>query len=219
MTSSVPPGNPGDAPEFDEELVPQGVGPHPLPWPQDGRLDPALLAQGDHRNVLDRYRYWTVEAIRADQERTRRPFHVAVENWKRDPNIGAAVRNANAFGAAAFHVIGKKRWNSRGAMKTHLYMHLHHHETVEELLAFARTNALTVVAVDNVAGAQDIMTAQLPRACVLVFGQERDGISSALQAAASLTVAIPTVGSTRSINAGAASAVAMFAWCQQHTRG
>lgn len=201
--------------DWDEEDVGHGVGPHPRPWPQDARLDPQLLEHGDTRNVLDRYRYWTVDAIRADQDRTRRPFHVAVENWKHDPNIGAAVRNANAFGAAAFHVVGRKRWNSRGAMKTHLYMHLHHHDGVAELVAYASQRGLAIVAVDNVPGAVDLPAAVLPKACMLVFGQERHGISAELQRAASLVVAIPTVGSTRSINAGAASAVAMFAWVQR----
>ncbi len=74
-----------------------GVGPHPPPWPDDPRLDPELLAAGDRRNVADRYRYWTVEAIVADLDGRRHPFHVAIENWAHDLNIGTVVRNANAF--------------------------------------------------------------------------------------------------------------------------
>jgi hypothetical protein len=63
-----------------------GVGPHELPWPDDPRLDPELLASGDRRNVVDRYRYWRRDAIVADLDERRHPFHVAIENWEHDMN-------------------------------------------------------------------------------------------------------------------------------------
>ncbi|MDQ1704922.1 MAG: hypothetical protein QOF18_1288, partial [Frankiaceae bacterium] len=95
-----------------------GVGPHAQPWPDDPRLDPVLLTEGDRRNVVDRYRYWKREAIVADLDRRRHPFHVAIENFQHDFNIGAVVRNANAFLAAEVHIVGNRRWNRRGAMVT-----------------------------------------------------------------------------------------------------
>src|SRR3712207_9536542 len=85
---------------------------------EDPRLDPELLAHGDTRNVIDRYRFWTVEAIVADLDARRHPFHVAIENWQHDLNIGTVVRNANAFLAASVHIVGRRRWNRRGAMVT-----------------------------------------------------------------------------------------------------
>src|SRR5512132_3130656 len=114
-----------------------GVGPHPGPWPDDARLDPDLLAWGDRRNVVDRYRYWRVDAIVADLDGRRHPFHVAVENWRHDLNIGTVVRNANAFLAAAVHIVGRRRWNRRGAMVTERYQHVVHHPTVDDLLAWS----------------------------------------------------------------------------------
>ncbi|MBI5497207.1 MAG: RNA methyltransferase [Deltaproteobacteria bacterium] len=201
----------------DGPLPPPGsVGPHPRPWPDDPRLDPELLASGDARNVVDRYRYWRVEAIRADLDRTRHPFHVALENWEHDPNIGAAVRNANAFGARAVHIVGKRGWNRRGAMMTEVYQHVVHHADAEALVAYAAREQLPVVGVDNVPGAVSLFEAELPRACMLVFGQERTGLSAPIRRAAACMVAIPQYGSTRSINAGAASAAAMFEWCRRH---
>lgn len=193
-----------------------GVGPHPEPWPDDPRLDPELLAQGDRRNVIDPYRYWSMDAIVADLDTKRHSFHVAVENWEHDFNIGTVVRNANAFMAAEVHIVGKRRWNRRGAMVTDRYQHVRHHPTVDEFVAWASEAGLAVVAVDNIDGSVPLESTELPRDCVLVFGQEGPGLSPEMQSAALTTVAITQYGSTRSINAGVASGIAMYAWIRQH---
>ena len=195
-----------------------GVPPHPEPWPDDPRFDPELLRNGDRRNVVDRYRYWTVEAIAADLDRRRHPFVVAVENWQRDPNVGALVRNANAFGARSVHIVGRRQWNRRGAMMTEVYQHIVHNPSIEEFVAWADEQALPIVAVDNVPGSVPLPEAELPRACALIFGEEGPGLSEAALAAAQTVVAIPQFGSTRSINAGAASAVVMYEWCRRHAK-
>jgi len=192
-----------------------GVGPHPEPWPHDPRLDPRLLAEGDRRNVLERYRYWSVEAIKADLDRRRHPFHVAIENWFHDPNIGAVVRNANAFLAQAVHVVGARKWNRRGAMMTEVYQHVVHHPTLDAFAAWAESEGLPLVGIDNLPGSRAMPSAELPRACVLLFGQEGPGLSDAARALVSDVLHIPQYGSTRSINAGAASAVAMYEWCRR----
>jgi tRNA G18 (ribose-2'-O)-methylase SpoU len=193
-----------------------GVGPHPEPWPDDPRLDPVLLRDGDRRNVVDRYRYWRREAIVADLDERRHPFQVAVENWEHDFNIGAVVRNANAFLAAEVHVLGKRRWNRRGAMVTDRYQHVRHHPTTDDLVRWAADHDLPIVGVDNLPGSVPIETTALPRAVVLLFGQEGPGLSEAARAAASAVVSISQFGSTRSINAGVASGIAMHTWVRQH---
>lgn len=193
-----------------------GVGPHPEPWPDDPRLDPELLAGGDRRNVVERYRYWRVDAVRDDLDRRRHPFHVAVENWRHDPNIGSVVRNANAFLAAAVHIVGERRWNRRGAMMTEVYQHVHHRSDLAALGRWAAGEGLPVIGIDNAPGAEPLWQAELPRACVLLFGQEGPGLSAEARRLVSRIVAIPQYGSTRSINAGAASAVVMAEWCRRH---
>ena len=193
-----------------------GVGPAPEPWPDDARLDPELLAAGDRRNVADRYRYWRMEAIVADLDARRHPFHVAVENWRHDLNIGAVVRNANAFLAAEVHIVGRRRWNRRGAMVTDRYQHLRHHLDVGALAAHVAREELTLVAVDNGPGAVPLETADLPERCVLLFGQEGPGLTPEALAGADLSVSIAQFGSTRSINAGVAAGIAMHAWVRQH---
>ncbi|MFC9996395.1 TrmH family RNA methyltransferase [Nocardia sp. NPDC127526] len=216
-------------PTSDESLAPGptewGEHPHGVgPWrdefgtepPADPRLDPELLAHGDRRNVVDAYRYWTREAIVADIDRRRHPFHVAIENFGHDANIGTVVRTANAFAAAAVHIVGRKRWNRRGAMVTDRYQHIRHHTDIDELLEYAAAEDLTVVAVDNVPGSVPLETAQLPRNCLLLFGQEGPGVTDAAKKAATLTVSIAQFGSTRSINAGVAAGIAMHAWIRQH---
>jgi tRNA G18 (ribose-2'-O)-methylase SpoU len=193
-----------------------GVGPWAGPWPDDPRYDPELLAHGDRRNVADRYRYWTVEAIVADLDRRRHPFHVAIENFGHDLNIGTVVRTANAFLAAEVHVVGRRRWNRRGAMVTDRYQHLRHHADVAGLLAYAAGEGLAVVAVDNGPGAVPLESAALPERSLLLFGQEGPGLTAAARAGAAMTVSIAQFGSTRSINAGVAAGIAMHAWVRQH---
>ena len=135
-----------------------GVGPWPGAWPDDPRYDPELLAHGDRRNVVDRYRYWSVEAIVADLDPRRHPFHVAIENWRHDLNIGTVVRTANAFLAEAVHIVGPQRWNRRGAMVTDRYQHVRHHPDVAALVAWAAAEGLPLLAIDNLPGARPLET-------------------------------------------------------------
>ncbi|WBU37346.1 TrmH family RNA methyltransferase [Homoserinibacter sp. YIM 151385] len=190
----------------------------PAAWPDDERYDPELLAEGDRRNVVDRFRYWRVEAITAELDRHRHPFHVAIENWQHDLNIGSIVRSANAFLAEAVHIVGRRRWNRRGAMVTERYQHVVHHEDVAALLAWSRERGLPIVAVDNVEGSIPVDAADLPERCLLLFGQEGPGLSAEALAAADLVVEIRQFGSTRSINAAAAAAVVMHEWVRRNAR-
>jgi tRNA G18 (ribose-2'-O)-methylase SpoU len=141
---------------------------------------------------------------------------VAIENFGHDANIGTVVRTANAFAAAGVHVVGRRRWNRRGAMVTDRYQTLHHHADVAGLVAFAVAHGLAVVAVDNTPGAVRLETAALPRLCVLLFGQEGPGLTEAARAASDLTVSVAQFGSTRSVNAGVAAGIAMHGWIRAH---
>jgi len=200
--------------EFSGDAV--GVGPWPGPWPDDPWYDPDLLAGGDRRNVVDRYRYWRREAIVADLDTRRHDFHVAIENWQHDLNIGTVVRNANAFLAAEVHVVGRRRWNRRGAMVTDRYQHVRHHETISEFVEWAAEAGLPLVGIDNLPGSRPLETVDLPRRLVLLFGQEGPGLSTAARAACAEVFSIAQYGSTRSINAGVASGIAMHAWIRTH---
>ena len=193
-----------------------GVGPHERPWPDDPRLDPELLRDGDRRNVADRYRYWSNAAIVADLDTRRHPFHVAIENWNHDMNIGTVVRNANAFGAAEVHIVGRRKWNRRGAMVTDRYQHIRHHPTIDDLVAWAAAEEMPLVGIDNLPGSVPLESVDLPEKCVLVFGQEGPGLSATARAAVTLVCSISQYGSTRSINAGVASGIAMHTWVRQH---
>jgi tRNA G18 (ribose-2'-O)-methylase SpoU len=198
------------------ELSTAGVGPWPGEWPAGEHWDPELLQHGDSRNVVDGYRYWRMDAIVADLDTRRHPFHVAIENWQHDLNIGSIVRTANAFLASAVHIVGRRRWNRRGAMVTDRYQHVVHHDTVEDLAVWARAEGLPLVAVDNVPGSVHVEERPLPERCVLLFGQEGPGLTPEALAAASAVVDIPQFGSTRSINASAAAAIVMHEWIRVH---
>lgn len=200
---------------------PVGVGPwedeHPgEPRPTEQRYDPELLDEGDKRNVVDAYRYWTREAIVEDIDTRRHPLHIAIENFENDSNIGTVVRTANAFAVDTVHIVGRKRWNRRGAMVTDRYQHLMHHADVSSVLDYAKAHDLTVVAVDNTPGSVPLETAELPERCLLLFGQEGPGVTHEAQTGSSMTVSIAQFGSTRSINAGVAAGIAMHAWVKLH---
>ena len=212
--------------DFVAEQTTWGVG----PWvgnlpsgPDAAKYDPELLANGDTRNVVDKYRYWSMEAIVADLDSKRHSFHVAIENWQHDLNIGSIVRTANAFLAAEVHIIGNRRWNRRGAMVTDRYQHIKHHPTVEDFVAWAATandgKALSIIAIDNVPGCKQLESYQIPKSCVLLFGQEGPGLSEAAIQASKDVVEITQYGSTRSINASAAAAITMHAWITKHKFG
>ena len=202
--------------EPSHEQTTWGVGPWIGELPTEDFYDPELLREGDTRNVLDKYRYWKMEAIVADLDIRRHSFHVAIENWQHDLNIGSIVRTANAFLAAEVHIVGHKRWNRRGAMVTDRYQHVRHHPTVEEFVAWAEGAGLPIIAIDNVPGCQQIETYELPENCVLLFGQEGPGLSEAAIAASEAVLEITQFGSTRSINASAAAAITMHAWIMRH---
>jgi tRNA G18 (ribose-2'-O)-methylase SpoU len=210
----VPPAD--DVPDEPTDRYDVGVGPWPGPLPGDSVYDAALLAEGDRRNVADRYRYWRHDAIVADLDTRRHPFHVAIENWQHDFNIGSVVRTANAFLAAEVHIVGRRRWNRRGAMVTDRYQHVRHHDSVQAFAAWCGQADLPMLGVDNLPGAVPIEGARFPLACVLVFGQEGPGLTDDMRAACETTLSIAQFGSTRSINAGAAAAIAMHTWIRQH---
>ena len=209
--------------DFVAEQTTWGVGPWvgDLPTgPEAAKYDPELLANGDTRNVVDKYRYWSMEAIVSDLDSKRHSFHVAIENWQHDLNIGSIVRTANAFLAAEVHIIGNRRWNRRGAMVTDRYQHIKHHPTVEDFVDWAATansgKALPIIAIDNVPGCKQLESYQIPKSCVLLFGQEGPGLSEAVIQASKDVVEITQYGSTRSINASAAAAITMHQWVMQN---
>jgi tRNA G18 (ribose-2'-O)-methylase SpoU len=193
-----------------------GVGPWQGPLPEGEQYDARLLAEGDRRNVVDRYRYWSMDAIVADLDARRHDFHVAIENWQHDFNIGTIVRTANAFLAKEVHIVGNRRWNRRGAMVTDRYQHVHHHPTVAELADRMHEQGVTLLGIDNLPGSRPIESLELPRRVCLLFGQEGPGLSDAAREACDGTFSIAQFGSTRSINASAAAAIAMHTWIRQH---
>lgn len=209
MTDQTP-----DSPS--DELSTHGVGPWVGEWPTDEKYDRDLLANGDSRNVTDEYRYWTMEAIVADLDTKRHDFHVAIENWQHDLNIGSIVRTANAFAARTVHIVGRRRWNKRGAMVTDRYQHVLHHPTIDDFVAWAHAEKLPIIGVDNVPGSVPIETTSLPKRCVLLFGQEGPGLSPEAIAASDSVIEITQFGSTRSLNASAAAAIVMHSWIREH---
>lgn len=192
----------------------KGTPPHEKPWPEGERYDQELLMYGDSRNVEDKYRYWTVAAIKADMDRRSVELEVAIENWQHDFNIGTIVRNANAFNVRKVHIIGKKQWNRRGAMVTDAYLTIVHHKTVSDFIK--QVHNRTIIAVDNQPGSTNLTEVELPYDAVLVFGGEGPGVSEQMREMSNQMIAIEQLGSTRSVNVGVASGIMMYKWVETH---
>lgn len=216
LLAAVIVGGPLGADVASDERDPPGVGPHPQPWPDDPRLDPDLLAHGDRRNVVDGFRYWRLDAIVAELDTRRHQMHVGIENWQHDLNIGSVVRTANAFLVAEVHIVGRRRWNRRGAMVTDRYQHIRHHDDIAALSAWCAEESLPMVAIDNLPGAVPLESTDLPRRCLLLFGQEGPGLSAAARERADRVCSIAQFGSTRSMNAAVAAGIAMHSWIRRH---
>lgn len=181
-------------------------------WPEGDHWDPELLENGDARNVEDRFRYWKMSAIVSDLDKHSDWFEVAIENLGHDFNIGSIVRTANAMGVRRVHIVGRRRWNRRGAMVTDRYLTVTLHPEVKDFIEHVRTRGLRVIGVDNVDGSVALEDEVLPRRCVLVMGEESAGLSDTMVAACDRIVHITQYGSTRSMNVGHAAAIAMWAW-------
>lgn len=168
-------------------------------------------AKTDTRNLMDEYKGLPNEEVlsRLDQKRT--SLEIAIENLSHDFNIGTIVRNANAFNVAKVHILGKRKYNRRGAMVTDKYLHMNHFENIADFVADAHTRGKIVVAIDNNRPeSKPLQGAKLQPNSILVFGSESDGISQELLDLADCCYYIEQLGSTRSINVGCASAVALY---------
>lgn len=170
----------------------------------------------DMRNVVDKYKGQPIEAIRADLDTHRISLEIAVENLERDFNMGTIVRTANAFNVAKVHIIGRRQWNKRGAMKTDAYLEVVYHARVDDFVTAMAEQGKEIIAVDIVDGAEPLGSSALPENAVLVFGAEGPGLSEELLKIASKVIMIEQFGSTRSVNVGVAAGIAMYAWVQQH---
>lgn len=212
------PGTASDpTPVLDREMLARQVAAAPSPEV----LDPQLMQNGDTRNVPDHYRFWNNDAIRADLDRLLEPqpddleipaLEVAMENLGHDFNLGSIIRTANGLGVRHVHIVGRRRFNRRGAMVTDRYLHLHFHPDAASLAQYARNHRLTVVGMDNFPGAERLETCELPPRCLMVFGEESEGISQPMQEILEHLVQISQYGSTRSFNVGHAAAICMWAW-------
>lgn len=170
----------------------------------------------DNRNVIDEFKGKSEAEIIETLDQNGVELEIAIENLERDFNMGTIVRNANAFGVRRVHVIGRRQWNKRGAMATDKYLHVDYFQTVDEFVSEVKSTGRSIIAIDNVQGSVDLLRSDLPENAVLVFGTEGPGISAELLQRADQIIAIEQLGSTRSVNVGVASGVAIYEWLRRN---
>jgi tRNA G18 (ribose-2'-O)-methylase SpoU len=174
-------------------------------WPQEGIKD--------HRNVCDHYKYWNHDAIIADQDKNRSDMIVVAENFGNDFNISTVIRSSNAFLCNQVVILGRRKWDRRGACGMHNYEHVKFSLSIEEVAKSSPNH--TVVAFDNVPGAKSIYEYDWNKKSILILGQESIGISPESMKAAHDVVYIPQWGAVRSLNVGSAATVAMAFYRKQ----
>lgn len=169
----------------------------------------------DHRNVVDHYKYWRHEAILADQDKNRSELVVVAENFGNDFNISTVIRSSNAFLCQKVIILGRRRWDRRGACGMQNYEHVEHASTISEVLE--KHPAHEVVVFDNIPGATSIYEHTWNKKTILILGQESIGVSPESLKSASKVVFIPQWGAVRSLNVGSAATVAMAFYRGQWT--
>lgn len=171
-----------------------------------------LNPENDTRNLVDEYKGLPNDVVKQKLADKAFPYHIAIENYQHDFNIGTIVRNSNAFNTSGVHIVGKRQWNKRGAMATNLYLSVYNHPSVDDFKNWAKDNKLIIIGIDNIKGSINLSETTLPLNCVLVFGQEGPGLSPEMQAICHKIIAIEQFGSTRSVNVGVASGIIMYSW-------
>ena len=170
----------------------------------------------DTRNLIDEYKGMANEQVFEALEQSRNELEIAIENLTHDFNVGTIVRSANNFNAAAVHIIGRRKYNRRGAMCTDKYLKIVYWENVDDFINDQKKRKREVVALENnVDGAHGLLNKKFIRKTTLVFGSEGDGISRELLERVDDIRFIESFGSTRSINVGVAAGIGMYEWARQ----
>lgn len=168
----------------------------------------------DTRNLIDEFKGMTNEQVFDMLSKKRNSLEVAIENVEHDFNIGTIVRNANSFNVSKVHIIGRKKYNRRGAMCTDKYIEIIHHTDIADFLASQEGRELVAIE-NNTPRALPLHDKKFIPNTTLIFGSEGNGISAELMAVANDVRYIESFGSTRSVNVGVAAGIAMYEWARQ----
>ena len=168
----------------------------------------------DSRNLIDEYKGMPNEQVFAELEKSRSPLEIAIENIEHDFNIGSIVRTANSFNVKKVHIIGKKKYNRRGAMCTDKYLKIVHHATIEDFLKTQENRELIAIE-NNTPRAKPLNSKKFQPNTTLIFGSENNGITPELLEKAKDVRFIESFGSTRSVNVGVAAGIAMYEYIRQ----
>jgi len=178
------------------------------------------VMENDTRNLVDEYKGMSNEQIFDELSKKRNELEIAIENVNHDFNVGTIVRSANSFNASAVHIIGKKKYNRRGAMCTDKYLEIKYWSEWKDFIQDQRKRGREVVAIENnTPHATGLVNKKFVQKTTLVFGSEGEGITRELLAEADDVRYIESFGSTRSVNVGVAAGIAMYEWARQCVLG
>jgi tRNA (guanosine-2'-O-)-methyltransferase len=153
---------------------------------------------------------------------------VLLENVHDPHNIGAVMRSCDSVGIREFYVLytephltrerlalGKR--TSAGARK---WLDIHLYNDPDACFKDLRANYETILCTHLGESAQNLYQLDLTRSVVLVFGNERDGVSQDLLDRCDGNFLIPQMGMAGSLNISVACAVTLYEACRQrHEKG
>ena len=170
----------------------------------------------DTRNLVDELKGLPNEEVKAKLSECRNSLEVAIENVSHDFNAGTIVRSANNFNASKVHIVGRKKYNRRGAMCTDKYLEICYWSSIDEFLEDQRKRGREVVAIENnVPGCKPLGSKEFKAETTLLFGGESDGLTPEILKGVDDIRFIESFGSTRSVNVGVAAGIAMYEWARQ----
>lgn len=170
----------------------------------------------DTRNLLDEYKGLSNEQVFDELSKKRNELEVAIENVEHDFNVGTIVRSANNFNVRKVHIIGRRKYNRRGAMCTDKYLEIVYWPEAGEFVQDQKERGREIVAIENNTDrAKPLGEKRFARKTTLLFGSEGNGLTEEALAAADDVREIESFGSTRSVNVGVAAGIAMYQYIKE----
>lgn len=164
----------------------------------------------DTRNIADKYRWWEVPSIVEDLDKTRSGMVSVFVNLSHDMNLGSGVRNSNWFNTQQVRIAGRKKWDRRGAVGTHVYTGILHYPTPEEAITALKDEGYRIVAAEIDDRAVPLPSYEWNERSAVIYGEEGLGLSAEVMELCDDIVFIPGRGTVRSLNVATTSGIFIY---------
>ena len=167
------------------------------------------------RNMLLRYQKERRKNVLAQPGE--HPFVLILDQLKPGFNVPKIFRSAEAFGAAAVHLIGIGPFDPAPAKGSFRKVPAVFHDTFDSCYRELSDSGYTFFRLDPNT-TNSLCNCELPSRSAFIFGHEEFGLSFTPSEYPSIfPLSIPQFGSVQSLNVSIASSIVMFEYIRQHT--